>query len=216
MMSHTPDTDAIPLPRKQPKQARSKALVEAVIESCLQILDSEGEAALTTQRISEVSGASIGSIYQYFPNKDAMVAAVYAQILDREAADVHSRRQQFATLPLPVLLREVLGNIIRVERRLFQLHAAFHLRYHSALHLGMWNGEHPSAMAFIEATWLPLLDMYQDEVRAPDPKLAAYLLGKGLRGMIRSVLEDVPEQLDSPALLDALVAMALGCLQPPQ
>ncbi|GAB3626423.1 hypothetical protein [Pandoraea terrae] len=52
-------------------------------------------------------------------------------------------------------------------------------------------------------------------MKTPYPKLAAYLLGKGLRGIIRSVLEDMPEQLESPALLDSLVAMAIGCLCPP-
>ena len=204
--------DTLPQLRKQPQQARSKALVDAVADACERVLINEGEQALTIERIAEVSGASVGSIYQYFPNKDAMVAAVYARILDEESAKLITFHQQYRSLQLHELLRLVIGNVIRVEQRLFQLHRAFHLRYHSQLHLGMWQGEHKSAMAFIEATWLPLLQLYPDQVHTADPKLAAYLLGKGLRGMIRSVLEDIPEQLDSPALLDALVAMAMGCL----
>ena len=55
--------------------------------------------------------------------------------------------------------------------------------------------------------------MYAHEINTPHPALAAYLLGQGLRSVIRSVLEDVPTQLESPALLDSLVAMALGCLR---
>ena len=55
--------------------------------------------------------------------------------------------------------------------------------------------------------------MYAHEINTPHPALAAYLLGQGLRSVIRSVLEDVPAQLESPALLDSLVAMALGCLR---
>ena len=70
-----------------------------------------------------------------------------------------------------------------------------------------------TAGEFIEATWLPLLQIYAHEINTPHPALAAYLLGQGLRSMIRSVLEDIPEQLESPALLDSLVAMAVGCLQ---
>ena len=40
------------------------------------------------------------------------------------------------------------------------------------------------------------------------------MLGQGLRGVIRSVLQDIPEQLEAPAFLDSLVAMAIGCLRP--
>jgi hypothetical protein len=79
----------------------------------------------------------------------------------------------------------------------------------------MWRGPYLTAGEFIEATWLPLLKLYEHEITTEHPALAAYLLGQGLRSMIRSVLEDVPAQLESPALLDSLVAMAIGCLQPP-
>ena len=107
-----------------------------------------------------------------------------------------------------------MANIIRVELRLFKLNQAFHLRYHSALHLGRWRSPYRTAGEFIEATWLPLLQMYAQEINTPHPALAAYLLGQGLRSLIRSVLEDMPAQLESPALLDSLVAMAIGCLRP--
>lgn len=107
-----------------------------------------------------------------------------------------------------------MSNIIRVETRLSKLNKAFHLRYHSALHLGMWRGEYRSTGEFIEATWLPLLHIYAHEVTTEHPALAAYLLGQGLRSMIRSVQDDIPEQLQSPALLDSLVAMAMACLRP--
>ena len=46
------------------------------------------------------------------------------------------------------------------------------------------------------------------------PALAAYLLGQGLRSVIRSVLDDMPAQMESAAFLDSLVGMAMGCLQP--
>ena len=88
------------------------------------------------------------------------------------------------------------------------------MRYHTALHLGIWRGPYRTTGEFIEGTWLPLLQMYAHEINTPHRALAAYLLGQGLRGVIRSVLEDMPAQLESPAMLDSLVAMAVGCLQP--
>ena len=76
----------LPSPRKRPNQQRSRALVDAVAQACLLILDEHGEDALTVARIAEVSGAAIGSIYQYFPSKDAIVALLYERVLDQEAA----------------------------------------------------------------------------------------------------------------------------------
>lgn len=209
-----PSTGQLPTLRKRPNQSRSRALVDAVAQACLRILDEEGDEALTVARIAEVSGAAVGSIYQYFPNKDAIVAMLYERVLDQESEQLLLVRERLVGMPLTTALREILANIIRVELRLFKLNQAFHLRHHAALHLGMWRGPYRTANEFIEATWLPLLQMYEPEISTPHPALAAYLLGQGLRSVIRSVLEDIPAQLESPALLDSLVAMAVGCLRP--
>lgn len=125
-------------------------------------------------------------------------------------------REGLMGMPLKSALRDILANIIRVEMRLFKLNKAFHLRYHSALHLGKWRGPYQTTGEFIEATWLPLLQMYEHEITTDHPALAAYLLGQGLRSVIRSVMEDIPGQMESSALLDSLVAMAIGCLRPSQ
>jgi AcrR family transcriptional regulator len=210
----SPATGQLPTPRKRPNQSRSRALVDAVAQACLQILDEEGVAALTVARISEVSGAAVGSIYQYFPNKDAIVAMLYERVLDQETEQLLVMREGLVGLPLAAALRQILANIIRVELRLYQLNPDFHLRHHAALHLGMWRGPYRTAVEFIEATWLSLLQMYAPEISTPHPALAAYLLGQGLRSVIRSALQDIPEQLESPDFLDGLVAMALGCLRP--
>ena len=213
-LANWPAPSQFPSLRKRPSQSRSRALVDAVAQACLRILEDAGDEALTMARIAEVSGVAIGSIYQYFPNKDAIIALLYEQVLDQESAHLLLLREGLVGVPLETALHTILGNIIRVEVRLFKLNQAFHLRFHAALHLGMWRGAYQSAGEFIEATWLPLLRMYEDEITTPNPAMAAYLLGKGLRGVIRSVLEDIPAQLESPALLDSLVAMAVGCLRP--
>lgn len=203
----------LPQPRKQPTQARSKALVDAIAEACLRILDKEGEDALTVNRIAEVSGATPGSIYQYFPNKESMIAAVYQRILDQESEQLYRMRAQLEGKGLQAILRQVFANMIRVEQRLHQLSQAFHTRYHQALHLGRWHAPHASTQEFILATWLPLLQMHSNEVHTDQPALAAYLLGKGLREIIHSAVQDVPQQAQSDAFLDALVVMAMTCVQ---
>ncbi len=68
-------------PRKLPKQARSGATVEAILEAAAQIFERHGYAAGTTNRIAERAGVSIGPLYQYFPNKDAILLALVHQHL---------------------------------------------------------------------------------------------------------------------------------------
>lgn len=77
-------------PRKLPIQARAKARIARVLDATQQILNREGPAAVTTPAIAALSGVSVGSIYQYFPNKEAIILALYeerlAHIRDAAAA----------------------------------------------------------------------------------------------------------------------------------
>jgi AcrR family transcriptional regulator len=59
--------------RKQPKQARSAELVSAILEAAVQVLAKEGAQRFTTARVAEKAGVSVGSLYQYFPNKAAIL-----------------------------------------------------------------------------------------------------------------------------------------------
>lgn len=59
--------------RKQPKQARSTELVTAILQAAVQVLVQEGAQRFTTARVAEKAGVSVGSLYQYFPNKAAIL-----------------------------------------------------------------------------------------------------------------------------------------------
>ncbi|WP_117195628.1 TetR family transcriptional regulator [Rhizobium terrae] len=59
--------------RKRPKQARSNELVQAILQAAVQVLAEEGAQRFTTARVAERAGVSIGSLYQYFPNKAAIL-----------------------------------------------------------------------------------------------------------------------------------------------
>ncbi|WP_439897140.1 TetR/AcrR family transcriptional regulator, partial [Cronobacter sakazakii] len=84
-------------PRKAPRQARSRALVEAIIEATARIFEREGAAACTTNAVAETAGVSIGSLYQYFPNRHALTAALVA----REHESLLSAMQHAAARPDP-------------------------------------------------------------------------------------------------------------------
>ncbi len=82
-----------PKPRKSPSQRRSADTVETIMEAAVRILRRDGYAGLTTRRVAEVAGVSVGSLYQYFPNRQAIVAdlvrrRITAFIAAVEAADI--------------------------------------------------------------------------------------------------------------------------------
>lgn len=68
--------------RKKPRQARSRATVETIVQAGARILSDEGWAGFTTNRIAELAGVSIGSLYQYFPDKLSLVDAIRHRHLD--------------------------------------------------------------------------------------------------------------------------------------
>lgn len=69
-------------PRKSPRQARSAATVEAIRTAAIQVLLSEGVARLTTTRVAERAGVSVGTMYQYFPHKEALLFALVIEQLE--------------------------------------------------------------------------------------------------------------------------------------
>ena len=75
-------------PRKTPTQARSTGTVDAVLEATLQVLLSVGKERLTTTRVAERAGVSVGTLYQYFPNKSSLLQAALKRHMDEVAAAI--------------------------------------------------------------------------------------------------------------------------------
>lgn len=74
---------AILEPRKTPRQARARATFAAIVDACAQLLASGGYDALTTNAISERAGVSVGTLYEYFPNREAILVALAADACRR-------------------------------------------------------------------------------------------------------------------------------------
>src|SRR5215470_14200781 len=78
----------VDFPRRRPKQARARDTVEIIFEATAQILRREGRDALNTNHISETAGISVGTLYQYFPNKEAILVAMARRELEADHAAV--------------------------------------------------------------------------------------------------------------------------------
>jgi AcrR family transcriptional regulator len=99
--SHLPQRSQLPLkPRKSPVQARSAATVEAIREATIQVLLGMGKERLTTTRVAFRAGVSVGTLYQYFPNKRALLQAALKRHLDEvtNAVERVCREQRGNTL----------------------------------------------------------------------------------------------------------------------
>lgn len=72
--------------RKLPQQERSRTTVSLIVEAALQVLEQSGERGFNTNAIARRAGVSIGSLYQYFPNKQAIVLAISRHDAGREAS----------------------------------------------------------------------------------------------------------------------------------
>jgi AcrR family transcriptional regulator len=74
--------------RKQPRQGRSRQMRDDILTAALRVLQREGVLRFTTPRVAEAAGVSVGSLYQYFPNKQALVFALHSQAVEQAWREV--------------------------------------------------------------------------------------------------------------------------------
>lgn len=91
--------------RKQPKQVRSQHMVDCLLDATARVLVSDGYDAITTNRIAQVAGVGIGSLYEYFPNKESLVAAVITQHAETIIDEVNQSMKKSLTLSEDKALR---------------------------------------------------------------------------------------------------------------
>ena len=93
--------------RKAPQQARSNDLVAAILEAAIQVLEKEGAQRFTTTRVAEKAGVSVGSLYQYFPNKAAILFRLQSDEWRRTTAMLRKILEDRKRAPLDRLRRLV-------------------------------------------------------------------------------------------------------------
>ena len=99
-------------PRKTPQQSRSVATVEAIYDATIQVLLKDGADELTTVRVARRAGVSVGTLYQYFPHKQALLFAVLDRHMSRTAVAVESACAANHFQPLEVMVDELVNRFI--------------------------------------------------------------------------------------------------------
>jgi AcrR family transcriptional regulator len=117
-MSRKPSTN----PRKSATQKRSRVTVDALLEATARVLRKEGYDRASTNKIAAVAGVSIGSLYQYFPSKEALVAAVIDRHMHEMLQMVRDAAVKVAARPIDVAARELVSVMINAHRVDAKLH----------------------------------------------------------------------------------------------
>jgi AcrR family transcriptional regulator len=95
-------------PRKRPRQERSQATVDAILDATARVLTSIGYDRASTNRIALAAGVSIGSLYQYFPSKEALVAALVERHTTEMSSLIRRKLAEVATAPVEVAVRTMI------------------------------------------------------------------------------------------------------------
>ncbi len=195
-------------PRKVPRQSRSKAMVDTILDAMAQVLVERGYEKANTNLVAEAAGISVGSLYQYFPNKDALIFALrerhVAHMLSIfEAAvqntDADSTLQNdfeyvIDTLVAAHLLEPELNRILEEEFPAVNLPVANHIR------LQFFN------------TIKGLLLKHRNSISAPDIEMATFVVQRIFRAMIYAVVLEGPAGLDAKAVRSEIVPAIIGYL----
>jgi AcrR family transcriptional regulator len=194
-------------PRKQPVQARSEATVSALFEASIQVLLGVGYRKFTTTRIAERAGVSVGSLYQYFPNRQALITAVIERYLAglRATIEHHCRELRGCTLD-----RQVTGLVEAVIAAKWE-----HIEVSRALHepladIGGAELVRDSAAKTAAAVAEVLRCCADASFR--DADRLALLIVISCSALLQAAITDQTGTLDREALRAHMCAMVLGYL----
>src|SRR5262245_22261414 len=135
-----------PQPLRAPKQQRSRILMRSVREATLELLRTFGPDQVTTVKIAERAGISVGSLYRYYPNK----AAILTDIDDAEVAQLDQRlraymRPDSSATPFETAIREGVAMTVQFHRELLALNADFFRAFRSTFNIIDRQGPNGSA-----------------------------------------------------------------------
>ena len=196
-------------PRKRPRQSRSKDTVDAILDATARILVKRGFDGLTTNAVATAAGVSIGSVYQYFPNKTALVAALLDRHVDEMNASVLAELTRVAALPIAEAARRVIELTIRAHAIDPELHRVLTEQVPRVGRLGKLRELAEISNRMVAG----LLAARRKELAIRDPELAAFLLVSTIESIVHRAAFLDPQRLRDPRLVDEatlLVTRYLG------
>jgi AcrR family transcriptional regulator len=199
-------------PRKNASQERSRATVDALVEATARILVREGFDKASTNRIAETAGVSVGSLYQYFPSKEALVAAVIDRHHEELMRVVRSALAQVAGLPLKQAVRRLVAAAVDAHRVDPRLHRVLAEQIPRTGRLDNVQALNREAYAMFKT----YLERHRDEIRTVNAGLAAFVCVTSIEALTHNAVLHQAEMLSGQAmeaLVDEATRLVVGYLR---
>jgi AcrR family transcriptional regulator len=199
-------------PRKTALQSRSRATVDALVEATARILVNEGFDKASTNRIADFAGVSIGSLYQYFPSKESLIAAVAESHQQEILRTVRGELEEVLAQPLEKAVRRLVAVAVkahRVDPRLHRVLAEQIPRVGKLEHLETFNRENYT----IFRTYL---EGRRRELRVDDLELASFVCVTSIEALTHNAVlhySHVYSDAAMETLIDAGARLVTGYLK---
>jgi AcrR family transcriptional regulator len=202
-----PPSETLLEQRKSPVQARSTASVEAILEATVQVLVAIGKERLTTTRVAERAGVSVGTLYQYFPNKTALLQAALRRHLeavtdaiDRVCQEQRGRSLDEMAISLISAFLDAKMHNAKASVAMYSISADVD-GMKIARQIGLHSGK---AVAIMFAT--------TSDPPLNDPELSASMLTSAMAGISRRLLEGPSPEKHVEPLKQELIFLARAYL----
>jgi AcrR family transcriptional regulator len=201
---------ALTNPRKEAAQERSRATVEALVDATARILVREGFDKASTNRIAEVAGVSVGSLYQYFPSKEALVVAVIERHQQEIMQVVRGELAEVANQPIEQGVRTLVAAAVKAHRVDPKLHRVLAEQIPRVGKLEKVETFNRGNYALFKS----YLESHRREIRAADLGLAAFVCVTSIEALTHTAVlhHDVVSDEATAALVDEATRLVVGYL----
>ena len=178
-------------PRKSACQERSRRTVNVILEATARVLMKGGYDRASTNKIAAVAGVSIGSLYQYFPSKEALVAAVIDRHTQEQMQVTRNALVKLAARPIEVAARELVSAAISAHRINPKLHRVLAEQIPRVGRLENIEATERDAYALVRG----YLEAHRDEIDIADPDMAAFICVTAVEALTHAAVLHRPDIL---------------------
>jgi AcrR family transcriptional regulator len=198
-------TRLVTTPRKTPRQARSAATVYAILSATARVLVREGYDRASTNRIAETAGVSIGSLYQYYPTKEALVAALVDRHMSEMTQLLTSNIDTLRAAPIPIATRTLVRLMLAAHACNPRLHKVMSEQVPRIGRMGRFY----ELEGRIAEQLLPYLEAHRTELRVKNVELATFLMVNMVEALTHATVVDHPDKYDEEELTTEITSIVL-------
>ncbi len=196
-------------PRKQPSQERSRATLDAILTATARVLQRDGFDRASTNRIADAAGVSIGSLYQYFPSKEALVAALADRHMERMSRVLTDGMEAVARAPLAAAVGRLVDLMLRAHAVDPRLHA---ILIEQVPRIGRLERVH-QVEAHLAKLVRDYLEAHRRELRPKNLELAAFVVVQLIEALTHAATLHHPERLADGRLAREIATVVLRYLE---